>query len=97
MASIGTKATGPKCAKHGVSREKIEALFYEPSFQFRPDAAHSGAEQRWVGIGVGPISERWLLTIFTLRKLAGRQAIRPISARFMHNKEINNYFGSNPF
>ena len=79
----------PKCGKHGVAREEVEAVLTgAPSIH--PDPLHSGAEQRFLAIGRTGAG-RHVLVAFTLRRAGGAALIRPISARFMHAKEIRHY------
>jgi len=79
----------PKCGKHGVSREEIERLFFEGLAYLAPDLKHpSSLESRH--IAVGRVDGRAMFVAFVLR---GR-LIRPISARYMHAKEVNNYEAS---
>jgi uncharacterized DUF497 family protein len=79
----------PKCARHGVSREDIEsALSTGPAIH--PDVAHSVAEERFLAIGRTGAG-RHLLIAFTLRRRDGETLIRPISARYMHSKEVRHY------
>lgn len=79
----------PKCEKHGVTIGEIESPFKGPMHVF-PDPAHSAAEARYVGIGRSR-SGRHLLIAFTYRELERQRLIRPISARFMHTKEVKHY------
>jgi uncharacterized protein len=74
-----------KCRKHGVTPAQIEALFRHSHHVF-PDPAHSAAEARLLAIGTGG-GGRHIFVAFTLRN----RLIRPISARFMHAKEIAHY------
>lgn len=74
-----------KCAKHGVSVEEIEAVFQGP-VKISPDAAHSRHEPRYQAVGKTPPG-RYVFIVFTLRN----EKIRPISARYMHGKEIQIY------
>lgn len=79
----------PKCAKHGLSRMEIEAVFLNtPSVFAHPD--HSEDEQRLRAIGEND-EGRKIYVSFTIRDKAGRYLIRPISARYMHRKEIERY------
>ena len=55
-----------------------------------PDAAHSGAETRFLAIGRAS-SGRHVFLAFTWRERDGAQLIRPISARYMHAKEVQHY------
>jgi hypothetical protein len=34
---------------------------------------------------------RWVLVAFTLRRRGGKTLIRPISARYMHKREVDHY------
>jgi uncharacterized protein len=78
-----------KCQKHGVTLEEIETAFRGPMRVF-PDPAHSAAETRYLGIGK-TAAGRHVLVAFTYRVLEDQRLIRPISARFMHAKEITHY------
>lgn len=79
----------PKCGKHGVSREEIERLFLEGQAQVAPDLKHSTqTESRH--IAVGWVDGRPLFVAFAIRG----EFIRPISARYMHAKEVSNYEAS---
>lgn len=75
-----------KCQKHGVSIHEVESLFYGTPM-VAPDIKHSDKEQRFRAIGI-TLKNRYLFTIFTFRKKDGLILIRPISARYMHKKEI---------
>lgn len=79
----------PKCGKHGVSREEIEqVLMGTPAVM--PDP-HPG-EPRMRAIGK-TAAGRYVFLVFMLRKDAGETRLRPISARYMHRKEIERYEG----
>jgi len=78
-----------KCEKHGVSIADIEFVMQnEP--RVAPDRAHSVAESRLIAIGRSTLG-RPVFIAFTLRIKAGDRYIRPISARFMHQKEVDAY------
>jgi len=78
----------PKCAKHGVSKTDIERAFSnEPVV--RPNRTRS-AEPRFNAIGRSSTG-RYLFIAFTIREVEGQTMIRPISARYMHRKEIVHY------
>ncbi|MGH7744804.1 MAG: BrnT family toxin [Steroidobacteraceae bacterium] len=83
-----------KCQKHGVPVAEIEALFDSPLL-IVPDAAHSKTEARSWAIGKSG-AERMIFIVFTVRVKKGRRLIRPISARYMHAKEIASYEKENP-
>jgi uncharacterized DUF497 family protein len=78
-----------KCQKHGLSVALIESLFARP-LAIVPSAANSGDESRFCAVGQTDNGRRVFL-VFTLRRKSNRQLIRPISARYMHKKEIESY------
>ena len=83
-----------KCAKHGVSRAEIEALLAgDPAVS--PDWAHSDREQRYIAVGRNA-DGRPMFVAFTYREKAGRLLIRPVSARYMHAREVERYEQENP-
>jgi uncharacterized DUF497 family protein len=83
-----------KCLKHGVTRDEIEALFSRP-IAIRPDLAHSTSETRFLGIGQTAEGRRVFIA-FTVRRREGVNYIRPISARYMHRKEVEQYEKASP-
>jgi len=78
-----------KCQKHGVSVTQIEALFaHRP--RIAPDPKHSADEDRL--IAVGRISTgRPVFVAFTIRTKNEPRLICPVTARYMHAKEIAAY------
>ena len=78
-----------KCQKHGVSEAAIESVF-RSSIAVLPDPRHSKSEERFQAIGKSD-DGRWIFLVFTLRKQRGTRLVRPISARFMHKKEVEHY------
>jgi len=78
-----------KCQKHGVSIAALESAFYRTMSIF-PDPNHSLGEERFIGIGKTD-EERNVFVAFTLRYRDGETFIRPISARYMHKKEVEYY------
>ena len=78
-----------KCEKHGVSLLEIEA-FLRGSPRVAPDFSHAGHEGRMVAIGRAA-GGRPVFVVFTIRLKAGKPYLRPISARYMHGKEIKRY------
>jgi uncharacterized DUF497 family protein len=78
-----------KCQQHGVSIGEIEQLFAGPIAVF-PDPAHSDAKERFKAIGRTGAG-RTVLIVFAFRDSGGDRVIRPISARYMHRKEIAYY------
>jgi len=79
----------PKVFKHGVTRDEIESIFRIGPF-IQPDLLHSNSEERFRAVGK---SERghYVFIVFTIRSRGEHRLIRPISARFMHAKEIAVY------
>ena len=78
-----------KCQKHGVSIGESEALFLHGP-RVAPDPKHSRNEDRLIAVGkVG--TGRPLFVAFTMRTKEGRWLIRPVTARYMHAKEIAVY------
>jgi uncharacterized DUF497 family protein len=78
-----------KCQKHGVSLDEIEDLFLgEPGVA--PDLKHSAQETRFIAAG-RTTEGRGIFVAFAIRTIAGRTFIRPISARYMHRKEVEAY------
>lgn len=78
-----------KCRKHGVSIDEIETMFTQPLTVLR-DERHSDTETRLNAVGKGK-SDRSIFLVFTLRIRDGKTFIRPISARYMHRKEVKYY------
>jgi len=85
----------PKCGKHGVTREEIEQFFV--SAKVAPDIKHSVHEPRFIAVGRNRFG-RPMFVAFAIKDVqGGLHVIRPISARFMHLKEVLRYEeGSNP-
>jgi uncharacterized DUF497 family protein len=85
-----------KCREHGVSKLEVESLFNEDrSPIILPDVAHSHKETRFRAIGQTRTG-RHVFVVFTIRATDGKSYIRPISARYMHRKEIESYEKENP-
>ena len=77
-----------------MSVAEIEGLFSR-SLLIIPDASHSRGEERLRAIGK-TARGRSVFLVFTIRELAGKRLIRPVSARYMHRKEIKHYEEENP-
>jgi uncharacterized DUF497 family protein len=77
----------PKCAKHGVSRAEIEeVLLNTPAVM--PDPHPDEPRMRAIG---KTAAGRYVFLVFMLRGEKSQIFLRPISARFMHQKEIDHY------
>jgi uncharacterized DUF497 family protein len=83
-----------KSQKHGVSVAEIEGLFGR-SHAIHVDLEHSDDEERLRAIGRSN-KGRYVFLVFTIRKRSGERFIRPISARYMHRKEVEHYEKENP-
>src|SRR5256885_15814835 len=77
-----------KCRKHGLALADIEALF-RGQLAIHPGRGGS-KEERFIAIGTDPNGRR-VLVVFTLRVRNGRALIRPISACYMHRREVLHY------
>ena len=78
----------PKCAQHGVSREAIEWMLLS-TFTVLNDP-FDGIEERMRAIGKDN-DGRYLFVVFCIRERNSQTLIRPVSARYMHRKEIERY------
>jgi hypothetical protein len=78
-----------KCEKHDVSVADVESLFRGP-IALHPDPEHSAVETRFKAIGRTDVG-RYVFVVFAFRMREGERLIRPISARYMHRKEIEHY------
>ena len=77
----------PKCGKHGVSLEEIEqVLLGNPAVM--PDPHPDEPRLRAIG---RTKAGRFVFLVFMLRQDDVQTLLRPISARFMHQKEIDHY------
>jgi uncharacterized DUF497 family protein len=77
------------CEKHGVTVAQIEALL-AGSPRIVPDLKHSANEDRYIAVG-RDTDGRAMFVAFTIREHMGERLIRPVSARYMHRKEIEGY------
>jgi hypothetical protein len=83
-----------KCTKHGVAIDDIESVFRTPLIVV-PDPDHSRSEPRFRAIGRTD-GGRHVFVVFALRRRGSAERIRPISARYMHRKEVTAYEKANP-
>jgi uncharacterized DUF497 family protein len=77
----------PKCGKHGVSREEIQQIF-EGLPAVLPDPHPSEPRLRAIG---KTKAGRYVFVVFMLRAMDDLTLIRPVSARYMHKKEVEHY------
>jgi uncharacterized DUF497 family protein len=80
----------PKCGKHGIGQDEIESLFTSTRLAVHPAMDRGSDDERFLAIGRSRQS-RWLFVVFSLRVVGGKRLIRPISARYMHKKEVEHY------
>lgn len=82
--------TWPKCGKHGLTQAEIEeVLSGTPSVL--ADPFPDEARMRAIGKSA---AGRYVFVVFMLREIDGQTKLRPISARYMHQKEIAHYEGT---
>lgn len=79
----------PKCAKHGVSKDEIEFILTSGPIVL-PDRTYVGDETRYNAVGVSD-EGRHIFIVFTYRHAEDDILIRPLSARYMHKKEVDRY------
>jgi uncharacterized DUF497 family protein len=82
-----------KCEKHGLSLAEIEALFSSDLMLFE-DISHSARERRLVAVGRTQ-NGRPVFVGFTIRFRETVGLIRPVTARFMREKEFSRYAKAN--
>ncbi len=73
-------------SKHGITSRQCEEVFKSESSFIEKDVFHSSIEERYVLIGKTN-SQVNMYTVFTVRN----NLVRIISARYMHQKEIEMY------
>jgi uncharacterized DUF497 family protein len=79
----------PKCGKHGVSQEEIEqVLLGAPAVMADPHPE----EPRMRAIGK-TAAGRYVFLVVMYRDIDGQTKLRPISARYMHQREVDHYEG----
>jgi uncharacterized protein len=77
----------PKCAKHGLTQREIEeVILNQPAVMSDP----CPSEPRMRAIGK-TCAGRYVFMVHVIRELMGRCLLRPISARYMHQKEVKSY------
>ncbi len=79
------EANRQHCRKHGMTPDEIETIF-RGSVRVAPDWTHSAQETRFIAIGRTE-KGRAAFVVFTMRD----SLIRPLSARYMHAKEVARY------
>ena len=79
-----------KCQKHGLTVDQIEHVVGHAETLIVRDIKNSTQEERFIAVGRTP-QGRFAFVAFTARERGGRTLLRPISARYMHKKEIVKY------
>jgi len=69
-------------ARHGVTAQEIEEVFFDPEKKLLEDELHSGTENRYILLGQTKRG-RLLFVVFVIRD----RRIRAISARDLNKKE----------
>ncbi len=78
------------CQKHGLSQTEIEGFFQQDNLLVAPDLLHAEREERYLAIGRAWMGKP-MLAVFTIRIVDKTVLLRPISARYMHDKEAQKY------
>jgi uncharacterized protein len=81
-------ATGPSVRSMECRSRKSRLFVHGP--RVAPAPKHSADEDRLIAVGKTGMG-RPLFVAFTMRTKDGRRLIRPVSARYMHAKEIAAY------
>jgi len=79
-----------KCQTHGVSIDEIEHVLAHAETLITPASENTRGETRFLAIGRTQ-HERYAFVVFTPRQRTTGTRLRPISARYMHEKEIRKY------
>jgi uncharacterized DUF497 family protein len=83
-------ANTDKCRSHGVSIREIESALASEALVIMPDMKHSKDEDRYFAV-CQTVQSRDLFVVFTFRMVAGQKLLRPVTARYMHRKEVKRY------
>jgi uncharacterized DUF497 family protein len=84
----------PKCGKHGLTKALIESVFDQP-VNLLDDPFDPAIETRMRAIGKDA-SGRHVFVVFCLRIKNDVSLLRPISARYMHAREVTHYEKQKP-
>lgn len=83
------KGNEEKCQKHGLTLDEIESVF-EFEINVSANYRHDTDEARYQAVGMTPVG-RYVFLIFCVRERTDGNFIRVISARYMHQKEVDQY------
>ena len=78
-----------KCREHDMALAEIESVF-RSAVVILPDKENPRNERRFRAIGTTSEGRKAFI-VFTWRSPEGGRLVRPISARYMHAKEIRTY------
>ena len=78
-----------KCQKHGVLIKEIEAVFHANPL-VNINKRHQTSEERFSAVDIRR-KGNGIFVVFTYREQNKQVLIRPISARYMHQKEKDFY------
>jgi uncharacterized DUF497 family protein len=76
--------------KHGLTCEEIEGFLKNTLF-VAPDVLHSDIEERFIVFGKSENGRPMVGAIVFKNTEDGKKLIRPISVRYMHDKEVKKY------
>lgn len=79
-----------KCCKHGLSIAEVEHVLRRQETLIVPAVSQSNVEPRFIAIGRTQ-EGRFAFVVFTPKLKNEQSILRPISARYMHTKEIARY------
>lgn len=79
-----------KCRQHGLPIDEVEFVLMHAETLIVPDLRNSVHEPRFVAIGP-TTAGRFAFVVFTPRSRHAGTFLRPISARYMHRKEMRKY------
>jgi uncharacterized DUF497 family protein len=77
-----------KCQKHGLTIAEIEHILAHGETVIVPVVGLE--ESRFIGIGL-TTKRRFAFVVFTTRETGNDLMLRPISARYMHQREVRKY------
>ena len=80
-----------KCRKRGLSMSDVEHVLVSARNLIVRDVQNSLTEDRFIAIGKTRAGRFSFVVFFTLRAADDQFKLRPISARYMHKKEIAKY------
>jgi len=88
------RGNAAKCQKHGLSIAEIEDFLSVDLMVFE-DIRHSDREKRLIAVGRSQAG-RPVFVGFTIRFRGDAPLIRPVTARYMREKEFSRYAKANP-